>query len=80
MTSLSPFSALMLILVELVILRSRTLLTCTTKGKASMRSIEVTKVSAESSCSTVKSWNVCASGTIAFSKVDISENFSLFGG
>ncbi|KAL9439016.1 hypothetical protein AB3S75_024638 [Citrus x aurantiifolia] len=60
--------------------RSRTLLTCTTKGKASMRSIEVTKVSAESSCSTVKSWNVCASGTIAFSKVDISEKFSLFGG
>lgn len=60
--------------------RSCTLLTCTAKGKASMRSIEVTKVSAESSCSTVKSWNVCASGTIAFSKVDISEKISLFGG
>lgn len=61
--------------------RSRTLFTCTTKGKASMRSIEVTNVSAESSCSTsVKSWNVCASGTITFSKVDISENFALFGG
>ncbi|XP_044486699.1 WD repeat-containing protein 74 [Mangifera indica] len=61
--------------------RSCTLLTCTTKGNASMRSIEIRNLPEESSCdSSFKSWNVCASGTILCSKVDKSENYALFGG
>ncbi|KAJ0048243.1 hypothetical protein Pint_15661 [Pistacia integerrima] len=58
-----------------------TLLTCTTKGNASMRSIEISNLPEESSSSSsFKSWNVCASGTILCSKVDRSENYAVFGG
>ncbi|KAK7256256.1 hypothetical protein RIF29_29695 [Crotalaria pallida] len=61
--------------------RSCTLLTCTTKGSASIRSIEVTDSTTESSCNdSSKTWNVCAGGNILCCKVDTSEKFALFGG
>ncbi|XP_061372145.1 uncharacterized protein LOC133314654 [Gastrolobium bilobum] len=61
--------------------RSGTLLTCTTKGNASMRSIEVTNSSAGSACiDSSKTWNVCAGGNILCCKVDGNEKFALFGG
>ncbi|KAJ4712537.1 WD repeat-containing protein 74-like [Melia azedarach] len=61
--------------------RSCTLLTCTTKGNASMRSIDISNVPSESSSNgCLKSWNVCASGTVLCSKVDRNENYALFGG
>ncbi|KAB1217322.1 WD repeat-containing protein 74 [Morella rubra] len=61
--------------------RSCTLLTCTTKGKVSMRSIEANESPAGSaSISSSRTWSVCASGNIFCSKVDESENYALFGG
>ncbi|KAE8056654.1 hypothetical protein FH972_013402 [Carpinus fangiana] len=61
--------------------RSCTLFTCTTKGNASMRSIEIAD-SPEGSASvgSSRTWSVCASGNILCSKVDGSENYALFGG
>ncbi|KAL5750728.1 hypothetical protein ACOSP7_025331 [Xanthoceras sorbifolium] len=61
--------------------RSCTLLACTTKGNASLRSVEVTDLPAESpSIDSLKSWNVCGSGSVLCSKVDGSEKYALFGG
>ncbi|RVW49885.1 WD repeat-containing protein 74 [Vitis vinifera] len=61
--------------------RSRTLLTCTTKGNASMRSVELTSSHADSTSSvSSRTWNVCASGNILCSQVDGNENYALFGG
>lgn len=61
--------------------RSCTLFTCTTKGNASMRSIEVTDSPAGSATvGSSKTWSVCAAGNILCSKVDGSENYALFGG
>ncbi|XP_057970367.1 uncharacterized protein LOC131159456 isoform X1 [Malania oleifera] len=61
--------------------RSCTLLTCTTKGIASMRSIEVRKSTRDSlSTESLKTWNVCSGGNIFCSKVDASESYALFGG
>ncbi|XP_019453092.1 PREDICTED: WD repeat-containing protein 74-like isoform X1 [Lupinus angustifolius] len=61
--------------------RSCTLLTCTSKGNASIRSIEFTDLSTESPCNdSSKSWNVCSGGNILCCKVDTSEKFALFGG
>uniref|UniRef100_A0A5B6YIX2 Putative WD repeat-containing protein 74 isoform X1 n=1 Tax=Davidia involucrata TaxID=16924 RepID=A0A5B6YIX2_DAVIN len=61
--------------------RSCTLLTCTTKGHASMRSIEVPTSLVDSiSNSSSTTWNICASGNILCSKVDGNENHALFGG
>ncbi|WVZ17859.1 hypothetical protein V8G54_010841 [Vigna mungo] len=58
-----------------------TLLTCTTKGNASIRSIELADSSTESSCiDSPKTWNVCSGGNILCCKVDRHENFALFGG
>lgn len=61
--------------------RSCTLLTCTTKGHASMRSVEIAK-SPQDSISSVPptAWNICATGNILCSKVDGNENYALFGG
>ncbi|KAA8542146.1 hypothetical protein F0562_023298 [Nyssa sinensis] len=59
--------------------RSCTLLTCTTKGHASMRSIEVPTSLVDSNSSST-TWNVCASGNILCSKVDANEDYALFGG
>ncbi|KAF5957330.1 hypothetical protein HYC85_004555 [Camellia sinensis] len=60
---------------------SCTLLTCTTKGHASMRSVEIPK-SPQDSISGVPptAWNICATGNILCSKVDGNENHALFGG
>ncbi|XP_062169259.1 uncharacterized protein LOC133875229 [Alnus glutinosa] len=61
--------------------RSCTLFTCTTKGNASMRSIEVTDSPAGSAMvGSSRTWSVCASGNILCSKVDVNENYALFGG
>lgn len=61
--------------------RSRTLLTCTTKGNANMRSVELTSSHADSTSSvSSRTWNVCASGNILCSQVDGNENYALFGG
>ncbi|XP_057464863.1 uncharacterized protein LOC130754644 [Actinidia eriantha] len=61
--------------------RSSTLLTCTTKGNASMRSVEVPKSPQDSiSSDSPTTWNVCAAGNILCSKVDGNENYALFGG
>ncbi|XP_059657319.1 uncharacterized protein LOC132303893 isoform X2 [Cornus florida] len=60
---------------------SCTLLTCTTKGLASVRSIDVHKSPVDSTTngsSTI--WNVCATGDIHCMKVDGNENYALFGG
>ncbi|XP_059657331.1 uncharacterized protein LOC132303902 isoform X1 [Cornus florida] len=60
---------------------SCTLLTCTTKGLASVRSIDVHKSPVDSTTngsSTI--WNVCATGDIQCMKVDGNENYALFGG
>ncbi|THF96796.1 hypothetical protein TEA_025740 [Camellia sinensis var. sinensis] len=61
--------------------KSCTLLTCTTKGHASMRSVEIPK-SPQDSISSVPptAWNICATGNILCSKVDGNENHALFGG
>ncbi|KAJ9163870.1 hypothetical protein P3X46_023497 [Hevea brasiliensis] len=60
---------------------SCTLLACTTKGNASMRSIEVTSSTVDNaSTCTSRTWKVSASGNILCSKVDGSENYALFGG
>ncbi|KAK6148093.1 hypothetical protein DH2020_019005 [Rehmannia glutinosa] len=61
--------------------RSCTLLTCTTKGHATIESVEFGRAVADfvrDSSPTV--WNVCGSGNILCSKVDESENYALFGG
>ncbi|KAK9995492.1 hypothetical protein SO802_020178 [Lithocarpus litseifolius] len=61
--------------------RSCTLLTCTTKGNTSMRSIEVTDSPAGSaSIGSSNTWSVCSSGNILCSKVDGSEKCAIFGG
>ncbi|KAJ4821862.1 hypothetical protein Tsubulata_038435 [Turnera subulata] len=61
--------------------RSCNVLTCTTKGNASLRSIEFDKCSSDdASASTPRTWKVCGSGNILCSKVDASENFAIFGG
>lgn len=61
--------------------RSCTLLTCTTKGNASLRSIEVTDSPAGSaSIGSSSTWSVCGSGNILCSKVDGSEKYATFGG
>ncbi|KAJ6977687.1 uncharacterized protein [Populus alba] len=60
---------------------SCTLLTCASKGNASMRSIGVDKSTADSaSISVTKTWKVCGSGNVLCSKVDGSENYAVFGG
>ncbi|XP_039037771.1 WD repeat-containing protein 74-like [Hibiscus syriacus] len=57
---------------------SCTLLACTTKGHASIKTIDMVDTKVDSGAP--KTWNVCASGNISFSEVDGSENYALFGG
>ncbi|KAF8408391.1 hypothetical protein HHK36_007541 [Tetracentron sinense] len=60
---------------------SCTLLTCTTKGSASLRSFDITDSPADSTYTdSPRTWNVCASGEILCSKVDGNEDYALFGG
>ncbi|KAH0988558.1 hypothetical protein GBA52_000041 [Prunus armeniaca] len=61
--------------------RSCTLLTCTTKGNASIRSYEVNKPAADvASTGSSRTWSVGGGSSILCSKVDGSENYFLFGG
>lgn len=61
--------------------RSCTLLTCSTKGHTSLRSVEVPKSPGVSICNgTPTTWNICGTGNILCSKVDENENYALFGG
>ncbi|KAK4268007.1 hypothetical protein QN277_024715 [Acacia crassicarpa] len=60
--------------------RSCTLLTCTAKGDASVKSFEVTNSSSESVSLNSSTWNVCAGGNISCCKVDESEKYAVFGG
>ncbi|KAL4284328.1 hypothetical protein GQ457_16G031610 [Hibiscus cannabinus] len=58
--------------------RSCTLLVCTTKGNASIRTVDMADTKVDSGAP--KAWNVCASGNISFSEVDGSESYAFFGG
>ncbi|KAI4353078.1 hypothetical protein L6164_002052 [Bauhinia variegata] len=61
--------------------RCCTLLTCTAKGNASIKSIEISNSSTESaSIGSSRAWDVCAGGSILCCKVDGSEKYALFGG
>ncbi|CAN0927801.1 WD repeat-containing protein 74 [Linum grandiflorum] len=58
---------------------SCSLLTCSTKGNASLRSVD-TASAEDNSTSISNSWKVCASGKIFCSKVHAGEKHALFGG
>ncbi|OVA15393.1 WD40 repeat [Macleaya cordata] len=61
--------------------RSCTLITCTVKGNAILRSLEIADSLTDSKCTdSRKTWNVCAAGNILCSAVDGNENYALFGG
>ncbi|XP_076881652.1 uncharacterized protein LOC143529835 isoform X2 [Bidens hawaiensis] len=61
--------------------RSCSLLTCTTKGLTTMRSVIIPKSPGDStSDDTPTAWNVCGAGNVLCCKVDESENYALFGG
>ncbi|XP_010276465.1 PREDICTED: WD repeat-containing protein DDB_G0290555 isoform X2 [Nelumbo nucifera] len=57
-----------------------TLLTCTKKGNASLKSIGITNSLSGSLCTSPKTWSISAVGEIFCSAVDGSENHALFGG
>ncbi|VFR00950.1 unnamed protein product [Cuscuta campestris] len=62
-------------------LRSCTLFTCTIKGHASIRSVEIPESLGDSTSEApLTTWDAHALGTILCSKVDNSENYALFGG
>ena len=57
------------------------MLSCTTKGNASMRTIEFSSSSSEdTSTNLAQTWKICSSGDVMCSKVDGSETHALFGG
>lgn len=60
--------------------RSMAFLTCTMKGNASLRTVEVKDTSVGFTCSEPSSWNVCTAGKILCSSVDKDESHALFGG
>ncbi|KAI3686385.1 hypothetical protein L1987_80060 [Smallanthus sonchifolius] len=61
--------------------RSCTLLTCTTKGLTTMRSVIIPKSLGDStSDDTPTTWSVCAAGNVLCCKVDENENYAIFGG
>ncbi|WCJ36229.1 Transducin/WD40 repeat-like superfamily protein [Euphorbia peplus] len=60
---------------------SCSLLSCTTKGNASIRSIEFnSSLEDNADSASPETWKVCGSGSIICFKVDESENYALFGG
>ncbi|GAB2289407.1 hypothetical protein Dimus_023717 [Dionaea muscipula] len=61
-------------------LRSCTLLTCTTKGDACLRSMEVPNTVDDVSAGPSETWRVCNSGNIYCSKVDGAERHFIVGG
>ncbi|CAN1267947.1 WD repeat-containing protein 74 [Linum perenne] len=58
---------------------SCSLLTCTTKGDASLRSVDISPAESTSTGPS-SSWKVCAAGNILCAKVHGSEKHALFGG
>uniref|UniRef100_A0A803M853 Uncharacterized protein n=1 Tax=Chenopodium quinoa TaxID=63459 RepID=A0A803M853_CHEQI len=61
--------------------QSCTLLSCTTKGKESLRRIEdFDSHTGSVSFATPETWSVCGSGEICCSKVHADEGYSVFGG
>ncbi|KMT11223.1 hypothetical protein BVRB_5g110570 isoform A [Beta vulgaris subsp. vulgaris] len=60
--------------------RSCTLLTCTSKGKASLRRVDNFAHAGSVSCTIQEKWNVSGSGEICCSKVHVDEGYSVFGG
>lgn len=67
--------------VSLMICRSCTLLACTSKGNASIRSLAVNKKAAGDARTGVSNaWRVCGGGNVFFSKVHGMENYALYGG
>ncbi|KAK9668878.1 hypothetical protein RND81_13G093600 [Saponaria officinalis] len=58
--------------------RSRNMLTCTTKGKATLSTVELHTGSM--SCDSKEAWSVCSSGEIFCCKVHDDEGFSVYGG
>ncbi|RZC70038.1 hypothetical protein C5167_033158 [Papaver somniferum] len=60
--------------------RSCSLLTCTEKGNAILRSLEIGGSLADSSDGSRKTWDVCSSGNIFCSAVDGNEKYAVFGG
>ncbi|KAK3403800.1 hypothetical protein EUGRSUZ_K00186 [Eucalyptus grandis] len=61
--------------------RSCTLLSCSTKGNAVIRSFEVMDSPEDSvPTSSTSKWNVCAAGSVLCCKVDGSENYAVVGG
>ncbi|XP_043713463.1 WD repeat-containing protein 74 [Telopea speciosissima] len=78
-----PISGLHLFRRERLELSSRlcTVLTCTKKGKANLRSVGDADSPTDSTCSgSTKTWDVCAAGDILCSAVDGNENYAFFGG
>ncbi|CAI0407818.1 unnamed protein product [Linum tenue] len=59
---------------------SCSLLTCTTKGNASLRSVDITPAGNTNNDGASNSWKVCAAGNILCAKVHGSEKHALFGG
>ncbi|KAI3919545.1 hypothetical protein MKX01_018368 [Papaver californicum] len=60
--------------------RSCSLLTCTEKGNAILRSLEIGGSLGDSNDDSRKTWNVCSFGNIFCSAVDGNENYAVFGG
>lgn len=61
--------------------RSCTLLTCTTKGKASLRNVEIPPSKTEKvSYAIPEAWSVQGSGNVCCCKVSGDESYSVFGG
>ncbi|VFQ82274.1 unnamed protein product [Cuscuta campestris] len=62
-------------------LRSCTLFTCTMKGHASIRTVEMPESLGDSTSNApLTTWEACALGNTLCSKVDSSESYALFGG
>ncbi|RZC74639.1 hypothetical protein C5167_050118 [Papaver somniferum] len=78
----NPISGLHLFRKENSVLSSRScsLLTCTEKGNAILRSLEIGGSLADSSDGSRKTWDVCSSGNIFCSAVDGNEKYAVFGG
>lgn len=61
--------------------RSCTFLTCTSRGQASIQSIELFESQVDNASDLDRTtWSICGSGDIMCLKVDKNENFAMFGG
>uniref|UniRef100_A0ACD5U7E0 Uncharacterized protein n=1 Tax=Avena sativa TaxID=4498 RepID=A0ACD5U7E0_AVESA len=57
-----------------------TFLSCTEKGKASLRSVAKENTASASDVGPSSTWDVCNTGKLLFSSVDAGENYAMFGG